>query len=197
MPYDWRVFAGLVLGIGGLILGIEVRLGWNRRWRDAYFGDTYPASIRNSFMALIPTSLAFVFIAAGVLLQPRAAGETLKSAEPMLLSAVFLILAGVSLGIAGWTMLRPPAWSKPRWLLEEEQARRDGRPVAPIKAESISPRAYRVAWAVWLAALVAWHIFDHPPGVLAGLGIGGGILVGARPRAAVVPSYDRDRHPRS
>jgi hypothetical protein len=84
--------------------------------------------------------------------------------------------------VAGWFMIRPPEWTKPRWLREEEEAKREGRPVVPIKEETISPRAYRVAWVVWLAGIAAWFVFDHPTGLLTGLGLGGAILLAARPR---------------
>jgi hypothetical protein len=177
MVNQWQFIAILLMGMWLLTLGVWMRLGWNRRWRAAYFGDTYPRYLRNGFFALIPGGLFMVLIATSVVLSPVTPGN-----ERSFLATTLGLLGLLSMVVAAWFMIRPPEWTKPRWLREEELARREGRPVGPIKDETISPRAYRVAWVLWLGGIAAWFVFDHPAGLLAGLGLGGAILLAARPR---------------
>jgi hypothetical protein len=131
---------------------------------------------------LIPGGLAFILGSVAVLV---AAGATAESEPARAVATLILgLLSLVSGGVAFWVMFRPPQWSKPDWLREEERARREGRPVEEVPAVALTPGQYRVGWVVWGLALLGWWVLDRSGGLLIGLGLAANILFAARPRRA-------------
>ena len=99
----------LMLGLFCLTVGVMVRngaIGSGSRLHQRHEDPSVPAYFRNGVFALIPLGTTLLICAAGVLL--RAVDETL---------ATTAVMAAVVLGVVGLVMpLRPPAFTKPRWL---------------------------------------------------------------------------------
>jgi hypothetical protein len=167
----------LAMGGLGLVMGTLVRLGArNRRFFWQYDNPRLPGSQRNSVFAWIPLGLAFI-IGGVIITQP---GPT-SAASVLFVFASALALV-VLLGVSFWIMWRPPRWSKPAWLLAQEDGRRAGEPVPETPQPEMTPGVYRLSWLVLGLAVVGWWIIGHPSGVLVGLGVGATFVIAMRPR---------------
>jgi hypothetical protein len=111
---DWQPIVGLLIGLYLIARGIAVKRGTWRGFEPLYRNAEIPTLARNSPFALLPlglmVSLGIVAGLSAQLFEVRAVTLALFSAVPIL----FLIALAVA--------LRPPAFMKPRWIVEEETA---------------------------------------------------------------------------
>jgi hypothetical protein len=90
-------------------------------------------------------------------------------------------------GVAGWWLVRPPAFAKPGWVREYERAEAAGEAVPDFGPRPMSRRAYVLNWIGLGVGAAAWLAFELPAGpMLVGLGIGVSLLLASRPRQGMV-----------
>ena len=179
MP-DW-VWGALVWnGMAALMIlgGVAWWLGWVPRGHDrkarwyhqVYTNPDHPfrgkyaaASVGAMGLALLVMSVAFVGVAA--------AG---------LIALVLFVLSVVY-------YFRPPNWSKPAWLREEERRAVEGLPPEhAVPPEGRTPTASRaewvIAWAIIGLSVLGVALWNWPPGMLVGAGIAMSVMAVTRVR---------------
>jgi hypothetical protein len=159
-------WGALAFGGACVVLGVAVRLGYQRSAFLWYNVDSAPKALKNGPFALIPFGLFFVLLPGGALLQ-RHGEEGLGTTA--------LLGAFLSVAVGFWFGLRPPAWMKPTWLRNMERA----EPVGPDRSVSNGRRISRLpVWApVWWGLLavavglsVLRAVFDWPYSLWVGVG---------------------------
>jgi hypothetical protein len=178
---SWVVPVSGLMGLIFVVLGICVRGGGCRKALRYYFVPDTPAHLHNGAFALIPLGLAFFLIAVGASIAQSAPPPPGPSDPPA--GGAFFGFGVVFLFTGLWWVFRPPRWMKPAWLLAEEQAIRDGRPVPDRRDRPYTPRAWALNWLGLVVGSVVWVALGLPVGALfLGLSTGIALLIANRPK---------------
>ena len=166
MVGDWQLWLADAIVAAIIVLGVLARLGIYRRWVSQYLNPDLPFYARNGIFAVIPSGLGLLTIHLSLILLDTEGWETLG----LWSSVALALLVITSVAIA----YRPPAWSKPAWLREEEELLRLGHRSAYLEAGA-EGAGYTTRWQLFLAGVgVAMAVggvlfFDWGSGALVGL----------------------------
>jgi hypothetical protein len=112
---DVLLALGVAMGLAGLASGVLVRRGRLRYQLANYFDSSESLFFRRLPLVEIPAGMALTLACTGIVLT-RMTGRVWDIG--MILFGLGLLSAGLSLA---W-LARPPAFMKPRWLVEREPA---------------------------------------------------------------------------
>ena len=170
----------VAIAVFGVIAFVLFRVGRLQKWPRRYHAAVdAPRYVRNSAFALLPLSLAILFLF----------GSVAFAALPNSVAGYFILL---SLAIAlAWVVVAirwtrdPPEFLKPAWMRAVESGRTKGeaRRLDGPRLIEVSPRYYVLSWVGLAGLVVVWFVLDRPPAILIGVGIGAAYLAASRPRA--------------